>query len=285
MPGKKILFFLPTCGTFASLFILSFLFTNHSAAQEYSTLDSLRTGRTYKIILFDDTEIIGRIVKTDSIYVVVSNESGTKRIKKDDIFNVSADLTPSQYRFTFSAGGGVSLLSRGFFEDGYRKAAPMLSFQLNANFVTSKSKGFRIDIGYSRFNRELNDPYMVDFQGGAIGMYSFKTDFVIGDLNPSSVINAYGLLGLGIHIIKEESYTYKYRFYDTAAYYTYTTPEKSSTNVVFSVGGGLGFRFSKQLGVYAEIQYNMVSYGGWFFFYGFGAGYFPIRGGITYYLY
>jgi hypothetical protein len=284
MPGKTKSNLLPAYGlTIAFLLFISF--TSTSFAQEYSKLDSLKIGNRYKIILFDDTEIIGKIVSSDSVYIVISTAAATSRIKKDDIFNISTDLTPSKYKFTFSAGGGISLLSGGFFDDGYRKTSSSFSVQLNSTFITSSTKGFRIDLGYSRFKRKIDDPYMVDYQGGDIGMMTFKTDFVAGDLSPSSVVNAYALIGLGLHIIKEESYSYKYRYYDSSAYYTYTTPERSSTNVVFSIGGGLAFRFTKHLGVYSEIQYNMITYGGWFFFYGVGAGYFPIRAGLTYYLY
>jgi hypothetical protein len=282
MPGKTKSSLLPAYGLIIAFLLFAL---NSSHAQEYSKLDSIKIGTKYRIILFDDTEIIGKIISNDSVYVVVSTGTATSRIKKDDIFNISFDLTPSKYKFIFSAGGGISLLSGGFFEDGYRKTSSSFSVQLNSTFVTSGSKGFRIDLGYSRFMRKINDPYMIDYQGGGIGMFTFKTDFIAGDLSPSSVINAYGLIGLGLHIIKEESYSYKYSYYDTLPPYTYTSPERSSTNVVFSIGGGLAFRFGKHLGVYSEIQYNMVTYGGWFFFYGIGAGYFPIRAGLTYYLY
>lgn len=116
-------------------------------------------------------------------------------------------------------------------------------------------------------------------------MYYFKAEFMMGDLNPSSVVNAYGTVGLGIHVTKEEQYSYKYYSSWDSTYFTTTYPEQTNTNAVLSLGGGLGFRFNKYLGVYSEIQYNMVTSGGGFFIFGFGSGYFPIRAGITYYIY
>ena len=116
-------------------------------------------------------------------------------------------------------------------------------------------------------------------------IYSFKTDFIMGDLSPSSDVNAYGSVGLGVNYTREVELTYKYYLSYDSTWYESKSPEETRTTVLFSLGGGLAYRFSKHFGAYIEIQYNMVSFGNGFFFYGFGAGYLPLRAGVTYYLY
>lgn len=285
MLGKNKSSLLPACGFIISL-LLILASVNTSFAQEYSQLDSLKIGTQYKIILFDDTEIIGRIIKNDSEFVVVNTGLKDKRIRKDDIYNISRDLTPSKYRFIFAVGGGVSFLTNGLFEDRSSRHKSLFSLQLNSTFLTSSSKGFRIDLGYSRFKRN-DDVYSwgTDFKGGDMEIYSFKTDFIMGDLSPASVINAYGSVGLGINYTREEESSYRYYISYDSTWHESKNPEETNTTLLFSLGGGLAYRFIKHFGAYIEIQYNMVSFGNSFFFYGFGAGYMPIRAGVTYYLY
>ncbi len=70
MLGKNKSSLLPAYG-FIICFLLILASVNTSFAQEYSKLDSLKIGTQYKIILFDDTEIIGRIISNDSEYVKI----------------------------------------------------------------------------------------------------------------------------------------------------------------------------------------------------------------------
>lgn len=156
MQGKKNLFLLPDYGLIASLFIFFFLLINYTSAQEYSKLDSLKIGITYKVIMFDETEFIGKIIHHDSEYVIVSTELTEIKIRKNDIFDITGNLTPSKYRFLFSAGGGVSILTEGFFHQSYNRYSSLFSLQINAAFISSSSKGFRIDIGYSRFKKKAD---------------------------------------------------------------------------------------------------------------------------------
>ena len=284
MTGKKNLFFLPAYGLTITLLFLLFS-ANISFAQEYSKLDSLKIGAKYKIILFDDTEIIGTVISIDSDYVTINTGVSSKRIRKDDIFNISKDLTPSRYGFMFSAGGGISIMTGGFFNEHYSDFSTLYSLQMNAVFVESGTRAFRFDLGYSRFKRKQIYEFMSDFQGGDLGMFCFKGDFMFGDFKPSSAVNPYGSVGLGIHLLMEDKYSYNvYNSWDSS-YNSYSNPIYKSIDAVLSVGAGVGFRFNKHLGAYAEIQYNMITYGGGFLFFGFGTGYFPMRVGITYYLY
>ena len=102
---------------------------------------------------------------------------------------------------------------------------------------------------------------------------------MFGDFKPSSVVNPYGSVGLGIHLLMEDKSSYKvYNSWDSS-YNSYSNPIFKSIDAVLSVGAGLGFRFNQHLGAY------MITYGGGFLFFGFGTGYFPMRAGITYYLY
>jgi hypothetical protein len=57
--------------------------------------DSIITGKKYKIILFDDREVIGTVARQDSLMVYVKSADGFYQLKKEDIFMVSRELTPS----------------------------------------------------------------------------------------------------------------------------------------------------------------------------------------------
>jgi hypothetical protein len=284
MPGKKNLLLPPAFGLTIA-FLLFLFITNTSFAQEYSKLDSLKIGTKYKIILFDDTEIIGTVISTDSSFVTVNTGKNYSKVKKDDIFNISRNLTPSQYSLLLSAAGGVIFPGAEFFYRNNRDYDPSLSFQLNSAFVVSSNKAFRIDLSYSKLVRK-KPYYVISSTGGNVNMVSLSFDFVIGELKPESFFTAYGILGLGMHYTFIPAYTETVSWgYDTT-YNTYTSKyeEESRMNAVLRVGGGLGVKLSKHLTVFGEVQYNSVTYGG-FLFFAFGQGYIPVRFGLTYMLF
>jgi len=277
---------LPLTVTFAAGFALMLFFIcSSTSAQEYSKLDSVITGKTYKIILFDESEIIGKVMRQDSLTLTVLADNKQKTIVKDDIFNISSNLSPSKYNFILSAGGGISFLIGQNRESSYRGYDPQFSLQLNGMYPFSDSKGIRVDIGFSKFKRNREHYYYygsgsdITFEGGDMYFYSAKADFIFGLLRPESKFMVYGAVGLGIHVThNNESIETVYYSWDSTLH-TYTNPPQEYIYAALSLGAGAGYKFYKNWGLYLDVQYSILTAYGFFMF---GPGYFPLRGGVYY---
>lgn len=81
-------------------------------SQNQTDFTKIVPGKMYKLVLFDDTEILGTVITVDSANVSVrTHDNMTVIIPKSNILYFTSDLTPSKYRFSLSLLGGVSLLS------------------------------------------------------------------------------------------------------------------------------------------------------------------------------
>jgi len=273
----------------AALFIISTISTSVSFSQEEVVLDSVITGSKYRITMYNDKEIIGRVAKQDSVYVYMVTDEGTVRVSFEDIFSVSRSTVPRLMKAMFTLGGGV-LLQGGDYDGGYRDIrSPGYSMQLTGLYPFSENKAIRIDMSFGRMQRERSDYYSsygnesYDPKKQNINIYNFYAEFLFGDFNTKSKFSVYGLAGVGIMHVSEDGYTYtSYSNYDSS-YYSYSYPERDYTNFSMALGGGLRFKISNRIGAFAEAQYNLTTYQGFFWF--FGSGYFPIRAGVTYMLY
>jgi hypothetical protein len=265
--------------------LIVFLLASNSYTQEYSKLDSVTSGRTYKIILFDETEIIGKVVKQDSLNIYLLSENMLKTIRKDDIFNISRNLTPSKYNFIISAGGGISFLVGDRYESSYRGYDSQFGLQLSGLFPFSDNKGMRIDFGFSKFKRSEDYYYLHNYnyndtyEGGDLTFYSVKGEFVYGLLKPSSRFLVYGSVGLGLHVSHEEETRHTYYSSYDSTYQTWISPSEDYTFAVFSLGASAGYKFYRNFGVYVDAQYELITAYGLFFF---GNGHFPLRAGVVY---
>lgn len=273
----------------AALFIISTVSASVSFSQEEVVMDSIITGAKYRITMYNDKEIIGRVAKQDSLYVYMVTDEGTVRIRYEDIFSVSKSTVPRLMKGLFTLGGGV-LLQGGDFDDGYRDMrSPGYSMQLTGLYPFSENKAIRIDLSFGRMQREVTDYYYSYGYGTfdpvkqKIDIYNFYAQFLFGDFNTKSKFSVYGIAGVGLMHVREEGYIHTtYNYYDSS-YYSYFNPDRDYTNFSMSLGGGLRFKISNRIGAYAEAQYNLTTYQGFLWF--FGSGYFPIRAGITYTLY
>ncbi len=273
----------------AVLFSLTAGFISNIYSQDEPVLDSIITGNKYKITLYNDKEVIGRVAKQDSVFAYIVTETGTVRVRFEDIFSVSKNTVPKLMSAMFTLGGGI-LLQGGSFDDGYRDPkTPGYSMQFTALYPFSENKAIRFDMSYGRMQRERYDYYysygsgIYSPQKQNVNLYNVYAEFLFGDFNTKSKFSVYGIAGVGIMYIKEEGYTYtNYNSYDST-YYSYTQPDYDYTNFSMALGGGLRFKINNHIGAFAEAQYNLTTYQGFFWF--FGNGYFPIRAGITYMLY
>ena len=270
----------------AALFILSTAFTSVSFSQEEVVMDSIITGGKYRITLYTDKEIIGKVTKQDSVYVYMSTDEGTVRIRHEDIFSVSKSTVPRLMAAMFTLGGGILLRGGGNYYNSYNdENKPGYSFQVTGLYPFSENKAIRIDISYSRFNRTTYDYYYYytsppENSKQNIDFYNAYAQIIFGDFNTRTNFSVYGIAGVGLMHINEGDYKYTYyNYYDS----TYTTQARNGynyTNFSMTIGGGLRFKINNRLGIFTEIQYNMTAYEGFFWF--FGGGNFPIRGGLTY---
>ncbi|HJY62841.1 MAG TPA: hypothetical protein VJ455_01690 [Ignavibacteria bacterium] len=254
--------------------------------------DSIKTGVSYKFILYDDTEVIGKVTAQDSLYIKVAGEGGTYRLKKEDIFFISKNLVKNKFHTILSVGGGLSFLST---EDGSNPSEykPEYSLQLTSLIPIGENKGIRIDAGYSKWKRDEytysysnNNDYQ-KYGSRTKESFSLKGDFVYGMIAPENKFWIYGTAGFGmVYLIEGPSYYSSswYNSYDsTYQYNSHNYEAEKYTSAVLSLGCSFGYRFSKNFGIYADVQYNLLTYRSYFFFFwGGGSGYIPVRAGITY---
>ncbi len=277
------------------ILILNIILSSVLFCQINYSADSLKTGSSYKFILYDDTEIIGKIRSQDSAYYIVTGSEGIYRIKKEDIFLVSRNLVKNKFIAMASLGGGMGFMNSDHRSYGGKEFKSVFSGQFSLLFPLSENKGIRFDAGYTRWEKEEEDfSYsendFTKISARSNDYYYLEGDFVFGLIAPVNKFWIYGCAGLGIHIISENPYNYTYSYYlsydSTSHTSSYFYPKNNFTSATLSIGGALGYRFTDRLGVYFDAQLNTVSYEGFFlFFWGGGRSYIPIRAGLTYIIY
>ncbi len=252
---------------------------------------NIENGKSYKFVLFNDTEIIGKVIYADSSIVTVQSKQGTFNVSKDNILYVSTDLTPNKYKYSVSVMGGVSFLNNGY--SYYRResdAGPHVN--LNIMHYMSDSKGIKLDVSFSMANPKFTDSYVYSvnsapepnkYEGGKTTYFSIKPSIVLGTFKPAEKVMAYGSLGFGISLLKREAitHTYFYPTYPDTGYIKYVdvSPSYSKMSAVISIGAGLGYRFTKNLSILSEAEINILTVSDNF------TTSIPIRIGLSYMLY
>lgn len=273
--------------TLSSIILIAAFSDSFIYSQEQVVIDSLVTGKKFRITLYNDKEIIGRVAKQDSLTAIIATESGTVRIRKEDIFSISRSTIPKLMKALFSAGGGVLLLTG---EDSYynRNTKPGYSLQLTGLMPFSENKAVRLELGYGKSKKdEYLYPNYYEYYSSegpqTRDMYSLHVDFLFGDFETNTRFSVYGLGGAGLVYTDESDFTSSYYNSYDSTFHTYTYPGEDITSFSLALGGGLRFKLTDRIGMFAEAQYNMSTYEGFFWF--FGRGYFPVRGGFTYTFY
>ena len=271
---------------FHSVVFLSLIFSAALFAQDESLTDSLVTGKRYTVTLYNEKEIIGKVVKQDSLYVFMVSESGTAKIKKEDIFTISKNAVPKLLKVLLTLGAGAVFQS-GYNDYSNRDDKPGYSFQLTALTPFSENKAIRLELGFSSLKRErYYYQYYESYNETSEQtrkLYSAKVDFLFGDFSTKSDFHMYGLAGTGVLFTRENDYSYTYYSSYDSTYRTDIYRGYNSSVFMFAVGGGIQVKIKNRIGLYLEAQYNVVSTESYFLF--FGNGYFPIRAGFTYSLY
>ena len=128
---KNILSSIYLSSVFSILFFSASL-SNSLLAQDDLLLDSLTTGSKYRITMYNEKEVIGKVIKQDTIYVYMATEEGSVRVRREDIFSVSKSTIPRLIKGLFTIGGGVFLQSGEY--GGYNESnKPGYSLNLTAS--------------------------------------------------------------------------------------------------------------------------------------------------------
>jgi hypothetical protein len=92
-------------------------------------------------------------------------------------------------------------------------------------------------------------------------------------------------LGFGIHYSSRQEVTERHwtkNYPDTVwVQETWITPASTDFNALISLGGSIGYRFTKNFGAKAELEYDLITGNDSFLFFG-GRSYFPVRAGVFY---
>jgi hypothetical protein len=278
------------CRQIKFLFILSLLLfqTGMLSSQCQTDITKLETGKNYKIVLIDGSEITGRFIKTDSMFVKIEQANKSiDLIPANDINYFTANLAPEKYKFSVSLTGGASfLLGKYYPYEGTpgNKICPDLNISCMLFF--SDSKAVKVDAGFTSFRADNNvSPTTVywSITGGNMMRYSFKASFVLGSFKPDKRFMFYGVLGFGVHFAARDAITLKYNLLldSTQHVLTDVTEPTIWINPIISAGGAVGYRFSKHFGVNAEVEYIMILGSGESMFMG-KPNYFPLRAGLFY---
>ena len=284
MGNKKIIFCISTI-----LLLLLLSISIHS--QNINT--NIEKEKSYKFVLFDNTEITGKVIDVDSLMVrVITDDKKVYTFPKNNILYFTTDITPSKFKYSFFVLGGINIFTNNNnFDVSYSGTRTVTgpNFNAGAIFYLSDSKAIKIDAGFSYLkNQDYYPvyPYETSYYsstGGNVSLYSLKVNLMLGSFEPKSSLSYYFSIGAGIHFSHwSERTETESDYWDTTWHYnTYTYPGNTETNFLLSLGAGLGYRFSKHFGANAEIEYDITSNQPWFFIF-FGSGYFPLRAGISY---
>ncbi len=260
----------------------------------YSQELNLETGKTYKFVLFDDTEIIGKVLSQEKNLVHIETKDKNRiTLLTENILYVTADLNPKYYKTTFTINAGFVSFNNGYnYYSNYKKKiinGPHID--LSAMFHIGEYRAIKIDAGFS-FVKGHDETYIENYssypapynqhryEGGDVALVSFKPNFVLGELSPKSKIFAFGSAGFGVQFIfveqrKSSFYSRNYPDTSTYRYYENVTPSQSSIGVLLSIGGGLGFRVNQRFSITGDAELNLTTADYWKL-------YFPFRLGLNY---
>lgn len=279
------------------LFTLLFLFSASVYSQNSNDISKLTLGKTYKIILFDDTEITGKLIGIDSVNVRVETENkNIIIIPKNNILYYSTELEPSKYNACVTLMGGISVPTNESYTYYNNESHPGPNFNAALLLFLSDTKAVKIDAGYTYIKRNNDNyyyPYPVTdpahqstFTGGDNSLYSLKFNMLFGKFSPDERFMYYASLGIGVHLTHTGDYTETYwlqNYPDTSkwTYHVSNVTYPIEANLVLGIGASLGYRVSKNFGIKAEVEYNLVTAANYFLFFG-GRSYFPMRAGVFY---
>ena len=264
----------------ALILITSFPLT---AQKSKINFDGLKIGKNYRVLITTCENKAGKLTAIDSNSIDIETEFNILTINKNEIEKITEGSTDCEgcntsqqtgfgnkyiikkEKLKLSLSTGVNLTSFGF-NDGYD---PGINIQLDIMKIISPNYAIRGDFQFGQNPRKKHDYFYSEnnfytHEGGDLNNYSFKFDFLLGSLRPSSVLNGYGIMGGGFNVVHESerknSYSYQDYNYLTNEYttQTYSYTEKGFTigEMVLEIGGGFGVKISDRIRLFTEAQYS-----------------------------
>ncbi len=237
--------------------------------------DSLSTGIKYKVILFDEKEIIGALISQNDETISIKSDDILMTIERNNILSISKDISSSRYKYLATLNSGTIPNSSEY--GSYRS-----NYIINARFsyFFSEKRNIGLDISFIPFKEESYD-YAYDYDDGAKETY---TDIIanaqIGTFDKKNIVDVYLNLGAGIHIFHRSSYNYTYYSFYDSSYYSYYNKPYTRLYPVLQIGGGLIIKPAYNFGINLEV--DMQAYGFGYIFFPSEAN-FPVKAGISYY--
>lgn len=237
--------------------------------------DSLSTGIKYKVILFDEEEIIGALISQNNETISIKSDDILMTIERNNIFSITKDISPSHYKY-------LATLNTGTIPNSSQYGSYRSNFIINARFsyFYSEKKNIGLDISFIPFKEESYE-YAYDYGNGAMETY---TDIIanaqLGTFDKNNTVDVYLNLGAGIHIFHRSSYNYTYYSFYDSGYYSYYNKPYTRLYPVLQIGGGLIIKPAYNIGI--NIEFDMQAYGFGYIFFPAEAN-FPIKAGISYY--
>lgn len=272
--------------------LLSSISLTQLFSQNSSVYDSLFIGKSYKFVMYDETEIIGKITMVNDKQVKLITASGAEYVlNRDNILYYSSGITQIKNKFSLSLLGGVSMFTsqNHYYYSGKHQTG--LNINLAGIFYLSETKAVKLDLGYTFLKAGNNDGYAEPliypyyptvYEGGDVSFYSLKGSGLLGSFNPKNDVSFYGSLGFGFNLTNQNEITERYYNYNDSTYKTRIIHSKNDITAILSLGGGIIFKITERVGIHAEIEYHLITNDeDYFFFYGSNS-YFPIRAGIKY---
>lgn len=246
-------------------------------SQTDDLFNKLIIGKEYKVYLFSEKEITGVLISQTAKDITLKKGSNYITIEKENIFDISADTSPSQYKFLATLNAGTLA--------GYRKDGNYSNFLING----------RLQYFYSD-NRNIGGDLSViflkqsDYSGDPNQTYSYRYETYIdllanaqlGTFNVKSVIEFYLNLGFGLHSQYLSPYTNSYYSYYDSTYYYSNTPSSFTVYPMFQIGGGFIIKPWSNIGLNAEIDLKFYSFD---YLIVPTEGYVPFNIGVTYFIF
>jgi hypothetical protein len=267
-----------------SLLYIVLLFTLLPVSKCYSQKsldpDSLTVGKTYKIILFDDTEIIGKVAAVDSTYIQIKSDDGYRKISKDDIFFVSGNATPKVWNAILSIRSGYTILLSSKYNNK-TKSFGACNISVEGVFPVKENSGIRFDLQYNRIFMDRVNYGAGYFENDDVNMFSISGDFLLGNFRSNSQFYYYINMGGGFHVTDEGTKTqYYYNSQNILVSSSYDS--NPDISLFLNAGGTAGIKISKRFGAFFHVQINTFSSDGGFLFF-WGEANLPLSAGISYF--
>jgi len=234
--------------------------------------DTLIVGNYYTFFIQLKSPIMGKLLTLEEDNFLVYNDKDIDEIDTSRIIKVldAANYIYSEYKDSKRIGNNEKYI---FIGAGYLFSRPAKNpynryndgFNLNLSYMITFSDffGLRTDLDYNHMSRK-DETYSYIFSGqyswysytgGTSNNFLFRTNAVVGSINPKHIIQVYFMpaLGTGFSINTQRNYSSSY---NNGPVTTSSYGGGFNFCLGVSLGAGLNVKLSKKLRGFTEIQYN-----------------------------